>query len=149
MSSEIEFLHNPLLVLHHSINVWLEEMYLHRNSALFLWCRTISCDACFEPKYIVLKVFLILIYRYLKTCAIQMGADHEFLPLCDVLFNIISLAGYFCDVVFDLVMSYALFCRGEIQWFAFTLSFILVSLAASQVNILFNIIVLKCDYLSV
>jgi len=66
-----------------------------------------------------------------------MGADHEFLPLCDVLFNIISLAGYFCNVVFDLVMSYALFCRGDIQWFAFSLSFILVSSLASQVYELF------------
>ncbi|XP_043277772.1 uncharacterized protein [Venturia canescens] len=34
--------------------------------------------------------------------------QHEFLPLCDVLFNIISLASYFCDVVFDLAMAYAL-----------------------------------------
>lgn len=62
-----------------------------------------------------------------------MGADHEFLPLCDVLFNIISLAGYFCDVVFDLVMSYALYCRGDIKWFALSLSLILASLIASQI----------------
>ncbi|KAE8751914.1 hypothetical protein FOCC_FOCC001391 [Frankliniella occidentalis] len=66
-------------------------------------------------------------------CSIQMGTDHEFLPLCDVLFNIISLAGYFCDVVFDLVMSYALYRRDEVRWFAFTLSFILISLIVSQI----------------
>lgn len=33
----------------------------------------------------------------------------EFLPLCDLLFNIVSLAAYFCDVVFDLLMVYALY----------------------------------------
>lgn len=39
---------------------------------------------------------------------LQLQHQHEFLPLCDVLFNIISLASYFCDVVFDLAMAYAL-----------------------------------------
>ena len=38
----------------------------------------------------------------------QLQHQNEFLPLCDVLFNIISLASYFCDVVFDLAMVYAL-----------------------------------------
>ena len=36
-------------------------------------------------------------------------AQGEFLPLCDVLFNIISLASYFCDVVFDVVTIYTLY----------------------------------------
>ena len=35
--------------------------------------------------------------------------SQEFLPLCDVLFNIISLAAYFCDVVFDAVTVYSLY----------------------------------------
>nr|XP_012149599.1 PREDICTED: uncharacterized protein LOC100881066 isoform X2 [Megachile rotundata] len=35
---------------------------------------------------------------------LQAQHQHEFLPLCDVLFNIISLASYFCDVVFDFAM---------------------------------------------
>lgn len=93
-----------------------------------------------QDNYFLFSYFNISLhfFRSRKYCAIQMGADHEFLPLCDVLFNIISLAGYFCDVVFDLVMSYALFCQGEIQWFAFSLSFILVSLLASQVSQFFS-----------
>lgn len=59
-------------------------------------------------------------------------AQHEFLPLCDVLFNIISLASYFCDVVFDLVMGYALFERGRILWFAVSISLVASSLLVSQ-----------------
>ncbi|XP_045455722.1 uncharacterized protein LOC123665465 [Melitaea cinxia] len=57
----------------------------------------------------------------------------EFLPLCDVLFNIISLAGYFCDVVFDLVMGYALLERGYKCTFAATISIVITSLLISQV----------------
>ncbi|KAB7507342.1 XK-related protein 6 [Armadillidium nasatum] len=38
---------------------------------------------------------------------------YEFLPLCDVLFNIISLASYFCDVVFDVVTVYTLYAENE------------------------------------
>lgn len=36
----------------------------------------------------------------------------SFLPLCDVLFNVISLAEYFCSTIFDLVLVYALYSRG-------------------------------------
>lgn len=36
----------------------------------------------------------------------------EFLPLCDLLFNVVSLAAYFCDLVFDILMVYALYERG-------------------------------------
>ncbi|KAL4716482.1 hypothetical protein ACJJTC_015910 [Scirpophaga incertulas] len=57
----------------------------------------------------------------------------EFLPLCDVLFNVISLAGYFCDVVFDVVMSYALLERGYKGSFAAAISIVLTSLLISQV----------------
>lgn len=60
-------------------------------------------------------------------------AHHEFLPLCDVLFNIISLASYFCDVVFDVVMAYALFERGRHLWFAVSLTFVTLSLIISQI----------------
>ena len=80
--------------------------------------------------------FFFFAIRFLISRAIQMGTDHEFLPLCDVLFNIISLAGYFCDIVFDLVMSYALLCRGDLQWFALSLSFVLLSLLTSQVGLM-------------
>lgn len=58
----------------------------------------------------------------------------EFLPLCDVLFNVISMAGYFCDVVFDLVLSYALFERGRFAYFAVVITLVMVSLIISQVT---------------
>ncbi|PZC74651.1 hypothetical protein B5X24_HaOG207370 [Helicoverpa armigera] len=57
----------------------------------------------------------------------------EFLPLCDVLFNVISLAGYFCDVVFDVVMGYALLERGYKGTFAAAISIVITSLLISQV----------------
>lgn len=57
----------------------------------------------------------------------------EFLPLCDVLFNVISLAGYFCDVVFDVVMGYALLERGYKGSFAAAISIVITSLIISQV----------------
>lgn len=58
----------------------------------------------------------------------------EFLPLCDVLFNVISLAGYFCDVVFDVVMGYALLERGYKGSFAAAISIVITSLLISQVH---------------
>lgn len=57
----------------------------------------------------------------------------EFLSLCDVLFNVVSLAGYFCDVVFDVVLSYALFERGHFLYMAFVIALVMVSLIISQV----------------
>lgn len=57
----------------------------------------------------------------------------EFLPLCDVLFNVISLAGYFCDVVFDLVLGYALFKRGRYMYFATVIVLVGFSLIITQV----------------
>lgn len=56
----------------------------------------------------------------------------EFLPLCDVLFNIISLASYFCDIVFDVVTVYTLYLHYEFVWFTIALSCIVVSLVSSQ-----------------
>lgn len=58
----------------------------------------------------------------------------EFLSLCDVLFNVVSLAGYFCDVVFDVVLSYALFERGHYMYMAFVIALVVVSLIISQVS---------------
>lgn len=65
----------------------------------------------------------------------------EFLPLCDVLFNVISLAGYFCDVVFDVVLSYALFEHGRFAYMAVVISLVMVSLIISQVSE----IIIKCN----
>lgn len=56
----------------------------------------------------------------------------EFLPLCDVLFNIISLASYFCDIVFDVVTVYTLYVTGQLAWFILSLSCIMLSLLISQ-----------------
>lgn len=61
------------------------------------------------------------------------GKMTEFLSLCDVLFNVVSLAGYFCDVVFDVVLSYALFERGHFLYMAFVIVLVMVSLIISQV----------------
>lgn len=56
----------------------------------------------------------------------------EFLPLCDVLFNIISLTLYFCNVVFDVVLSWALHTRGSKMYFTIALLIILFALIISQ-----------------
>lgn len=58
--------------------------------------------------------------------------DIKFLPLCDVLFNIISLLWYFCNIVFDLVLTYALYERHKYVWFTACLSFIILSLTVNQ-----------------
>ncbi|XP_018305959.1 uncharacterized protein [Mycetomoellerius zeteki] len=65
----------------------------------------------------------------------QLQHQHEFLPLCDVLFNIISLASYFCDVVFDFAMVYALAHQATAPPILFPLSitFIATSLLISQI----------------
>lgn len=60
--------------------------------------------------------------------------DVQFLPLCDVLFNILSLAIYFCDVVFDLVLGYALFERQNVLLGVFVVFLVLCSLIVSQAS---------------
>ncbi|XP_055536019.1 uncharacterized protein LOC129724830 isoform X3 [Wyeomyia smithii] len=57
----------------------------------------------------------------------------EFLPLCDVLFNVISLAGYFCDVVFDVVLGYALYERQKFAYFSAVIVIVSFSLMISQI----------------
>ncbi|XP_076641855.1 uncharacterized protein LOC143352831 isoform X2 [Halictus rubicundus] len=66
---------------------------------------------------------------------LQTQHQHEFLPLCDVLFNIISLASYFCDVVFDFAMVYALAHHTVAPPILFPLSIVLIatSLIISQI----------------
>ncbi|KAF7997506.1 hypothetical protein HCN44_006077 [Aphidius gifuensis] len=65
----------------------------------------------------------------------QINHQHEFLPLCDVLFNIISLGSYFCDVVFDLAMSYSLANLPTAPTTLFPISILLIitSLVISQI----------------
>lgn len=57
----------------------------------------------------------------------------EFLPLCDLLFNVVSLAAYFCDLVFDLLVVYALYVRGLTTSFAQCLSVILLTMLVTQI----------------
>lgn len=59
---------------------------------------------------------------------------NEFLPICDNLFNVISLAAYFCDCVFDIVLGYALLERGRINFFIAVVFIISGSLIVSQVR---------------
>ncbi|GAB6032875.1 hypothetical protein CHUAL_012073 [Chamberlinius hualienensis] len=59
--------------------------------------------------------------------------SQEFLPLCDVLFNIISLVSYFCDVVFDLLVIYTLYMNENVLWFSISLTFVLISLISCQI----------------
>lgn len=56
----------------------------------------------------------------------------EFLPLCDVLFNIISMASYFCDVVFDVITAYTLYQQQQYVWLTLAVLFITSSLIVSQ-----------------
>ncbi len=57
----------------------------------------------------------------------------EFLPLCDVLFNIISMASYFCDVVFDVITAYTLYQQQQWVWLCLAVVFIASSLVISQI----------------
>ncbi|XP_050545132.1 uncharacterized protein LOC126907693 [Daktulosphaira vitifoliae] len=59
-------------------------------------------------------------------------AQYEFLPLCDVLFNVISLAAYFCNIVFDVVMGYALYSHGQYLPFCITMLFVGISATVEQ-----------------
>lgn len=56
----------------------------------------------------------------------------EFLPLCDLLFNVVSLAAYFCDVVFDILMVYALYEKGLQLMFVQSLLAIILSALVTQ-----------------
>lgn len=61
----------------------------------------------------------------------------EFLPICDVLFNVVSLASYFCDVVFDVITTYTFYLEGSVGnlspvWFWLCLFSILISLVVCQ-----------------
>ena len=63
---------------------------------------------------------------------VQTTMSQEFLPLCDVLFNIISMASYFCDVVFDVITAYTLYEQGDYIWLSLSVMFIASSLIISQ-----------------
>lgn len=45
----------------------------------------------------------------------------DFLPICDILFNFISLASYFCDVAFDIIVAYTFYRDGLTFWFLIVL----------------------------
>ncbi|XP_014260096.1 XK-related protein 6-like isoform X1 [Cimex lectularius] len=64
-------------------------------------------------------------------------SERQFLPLCDLLFNLISLACYFCDIVFDLTMGYALYQKGQYFWGGIIVFFVLFSLTVCQIFSIF------------
>ncbi|GFY51854.1 XK-related protein 6 [Trichonephila inaurata madagascariensis] len=82
--------------------------------------------------FICVLVFLVLYYARCGLISSLVAMAQEFLPLCDVLFNIISLASYFCDIVFDVVTIYTLYVTGQVAWFMLSLSCIMLSLIISQ-----------------
>ncbi|XP_023017946.2 XK-related protein 7 [Leptinotarsa decemlineata] len=57
----------------------------------------------------------------------------EFLPLCDLLFNVVSLAAYFCDLVFDILVVYDLYQRSFTVLFLQCLGAIVLSIIISQI----------------
>ena len=57
----------------------------------------------------------------------------DFLPICDLLFNFVSLASYFCDVTFDLIVVHSFFRDGHTFWFLVTVCAIILSLFVSQI----------------
>ena len=59
----------------------------------------------------------------------------DFLPLCDLLFNFISVATYFCDVAFDVIVAYSLYAdQREFLWFSVLFAAMAVSLLLCQVS---------------
>ena len=56
----------------------------------------------------------------------------DFLPVCDLLFNFISVATYFCDVAFDMIVAYALYQSESTVYLVLVCGFIFVSLLLTQ-----------------
>ncbi len=42
-----------------------------------------------------------------------MEEEDNFLPVCDLLFNLVSVTAYFCDVSFAAIAAYGLLREGE------------------------------------
>ena len=57
----------------------------------------------------------------------------DFLPICDLLFNFVSLASYFCDITFDLIVVHSFFRDGHTFWFLVTVCSIILSLFICQI----------------
>ena len=55
-----------------------------------------------------------------KTAAKKMVSysSVDFLPICDLLFNFISVASYFCDIAFHIIVAYTFYRDGGLNyWF--------------------------------
>ncbi len=61
-----------------------------------------------------------------------MSYSVDFLPICDLLFNFISVASYFCDVAFHIIIAYTFYRDGLNYWFLVVVCAIIVSLFACQ-----------------
>ncbi len=59
-----------------------------------------------------------------------MGVD--FLPICDLLFNFISVASYFCDVAFDVIVAYTFYRENATAWFLILVCSMIISLFVCQ-----------------
>merc|ERR1712045_149516 len=57
----------------------------------------------------------------------------DFLPICDLLFNFISVASYFCDIAFHIIVAYTFYRDfGLDYWFLVVVCATIVSLFACQ-----------------
>jgi len=57
----------------------------------------------------------------------------DFLPICDLLFNFISVASYFCDIAFHIIVAYTFYRDGGLNyWFLVIVCATIVSLFACQ-----------------
>ena len=57
----------------------------------------------------------------------------DFLPICDLLFNFISVASYFCDIAFHIIVAYTFYRDfGLNYWFLVVVCATIVSLFACQ-----------------
>ena len=58
----------------------------------------------------------------------------DFLPLCDLLFNFISVTTYFCDIAFDIIVTYTLYLDpNHIAWFCILFFAIATSILVCQI----------------
>ena len=57
----------------------------------------------------------------------------DFLPVCDLLFNIASITTYFCDIIFNVIVTYLLYSHGNTAWFVILALAVSISLVVCQI----------------
>ena len=58
----------------------------------------------------------------------------DFLPLCDLLFNFISVTTYFCNIAFDVIVIYTLYSDERIVAFCILFFALVISILLCQVG---------------